>query len=98
MEAYCLRPEQFLRFVTLLTNDATFLLDEALHKMEEIHELERVRADAAQWGALTQEQQQVRRMASFAHHSAIPPCEHYSHTTPALRNRCAYRRASPRRL
>jgi ubiquitin conjugation factor E4 B len=55
--AECSNQALFLRFVTLLTNDATFLLDEAIHKLEEIHELEKLRENQAQWNALNPDQQ-----------------------------------------
>lgn len=50
--AQCHDRALMLRFVTLLTNDATYLLDEALTKLEQIHEVEVLHADAAAWGAL----------------------------------------------
>jgi ubiquitin conjugation factor E4 B len=55
----CNDHDLFLRFVTLLTNDATFLLDEAIHKLEEIHELEKAK-DSGEWRRLPQEQQQEK--------------------------------------
>ncbi len=56
----CRNTSLFLRFVTLLTNDATFLLDEAIHKLEEIHELEKMRESFAAWNALSEQQQEEK--------------------------------------
>lgn len=57
--------ELFLRFATLLTNDATDLLDEALRKLEEIHDLETLR-DSEQWATLSNAQKQEKQVISFS--------------------------------
>jgi hypothetical protein len=41
----------FVRFVNLLMNDTTYLLDESLRKLIEIHEIQTEMANTAQWNA-----------------------------------------------
>ena len=53
--------KEFTRFVNMLMNDTTFLLDEAMDALKRIHEVQEEMADGARWAALTQEQQQGRQ-------------------------------------
>jgi len=44
--------ENFVRFINLLLNDTTFLLDESLSKLAEIHSVQEKMKDEAAWNAL----------------------------------------------
>ncbi|KAK3819761.1 MAG: ubiquitin elongating factor core-domain-containing protein [Benniella sp.] len=57
------KSESFVRFVNLLMNDTTYLLDEGLTKLGEIHTIETEMNDKAAWGAQTQEYRQEREGA-----------------------------------
>jgi ubiquitin conjugation factor E4 B len=48
--------EDFVRFVNYLLNDTTFMLDESLSKLKQIHDLQQEMADKATWDAQTEEQ------------------------------------------
>jgi len=48
--------EDFVRFVNFLLNDTTFLMDEALGRLKQIHDLQQEMADKATWDAQTDEQ------------------------------------------
>ncbi|TPX46860.1 hypothetical protein SeMB42_g02682 [Synchytrium endobioticum] len=50
----------FVKFINLLMNDTTYLLDESLSKLAEIHQLQNAMADTATWEAQTQQQRQER--------------------------------------
>ncbi|KAL0120658.1 hypothetical protein PUN28_008383 [Cardiocondyla obscurior] len=53
--------KQFVKFINMLMNDTTFLLDESLESLKRIHEVQELMSDTANaWGALSQEQQQSR--------------------------------------
>ncbi|CAH1405610.1 unnamed protein product [Nezara viridula] len=52
--------KQFVKFINMLMNDTTFLLDESLESLKRIHETQELMADQAGWAALTTEQQQAR--------------------------------------
>ncbi|XP_014272947.1 ubiquitin conjugation factor E4 B isoform X2 [Halyomorpha halys] len=52
--------KQFVKFINMLMNDTTFLLDESLESLKRIHETQELMADQAGWSALTTEQQQSR--------------------------------------
>lgn len=51
---------QFVKFVNMLINDTTFLLDESLESLKRIHEIQEQMADTAAWTKLTDEVQQSR--------------------------------------
>ncbi|CAG5126106.1 unnamed protein product, partial [Candidula unifasciata] len=53
---------QFVRFVNMLMNDTTFLLDESLDCLKRIHEIQELMDNAAKWNALTKEQQQSKTL------------------------------------
>lgn len=54
--------QQFVKFVNMLMNDTTFLLDECLEYLKRIHEMQVLTLMApAEWSKLTPEQQQTRR-------------------------------------
>jgi len=52
--------KQFVRFVNMLMNDTTFLLDESLDCLKRIHEIQELQDDKAKWNALSKEQQQSK--------------------------------------
>ncbi|XP_014229412.1 ubiquitin conjugation factor E4 B [Trichogramma pretiosum] len=53
--------KQFVKFINMLMNDTTFLLDESLESLKRIHEVQELMSDQhAAWNALSQEQQQSR--------------------------------------
>lgn len=52
--------KQFVKFINMLMNDTTFLLDESLESLKRIHEVQELMSDEAGWSAFTQEQQQTR--------------------------------------
>jgi len=52
--------KQFVKFINMLMNDTTFLLDESLESLKRIHEVQELMGDTAAWADLGMEQQQVR--------------------------------------
>ncbi|XP_074108795.1 ubiquitination factor E4B [Cotesia typhae] len=52
--------KQFVKFINMLMNDTTFLLDESLESLKRIHEVQELMSDKASWSALSNEQQQSR--------------------------------------
>lgn len=52
---------QFVRFVNMLMNDTTFLLDECLEYLKRIHETQVLQMDETAWAALGNEMQQTRQ-------------------------------------
>ncbi|XP_018324068.1 ubiquitin conjugation factor E4 B isoform X2 [Agrilus planipennis] len=52
--------KQFVRFVNMLMNDTTFLLDESLESLKRIHEVQELITDEEGWSKLPSEQQQSR--------------------------------------
>lgn len=52
---------QFVRFVNMLINDTTFLLDESLDSLKRIHEAQELMQDPIEWNALPREQQVQRQ-------------------------------------
>ena len=46
--------KQFIRFINMMMNDTTFLLDESLSALTRIHEVQEDMADPAKWGAQNQ--------------------------------------------
>jgi len=53
--------KQFVRFVNMLINDTTFLLDESLDSLKRIHEAQELMEDTVEWAALPREQQVQRQ-------------------------------------
>lgn len=51
---------QFVKFVNMLMNDTTFLLDESLESLKRIHEVQELIKDETNWYKLPAEQQQSR--------------------------------------
>ncbi|KAJ8923221.1 hypothetical protein NQ315_001776, partial [Exocentrus adspersus] len=51
---------QFVKFVNMLMNDTTFLLDESLESLKRIHEVQELISDGIKWSKLPSEQQQSR--------------------------------------
>jgi ubiquitin conjugation factor E4 B len=49
-----------VKFINMLMNDTTFLLDEAMDALKRIHEVQEEMSDKTKWGQQTQEQQQSR--------------------------------------
>ena len=52
--------KQFVKFVNMLMNDTTFLLDESMDTLKSIHEIQEEMADRERWRAMPEEQQQSR--------------------------------------
>lgn len=52
--------KQFVKFINMLMNDTTFLLDESLESLKRIHEVQELMSDESGWSTLSQEQQQSR--------------------------------------
>ncbi|XP_068966391.1 ubiquitin conjugation factor E4 B [Bombus flavifrons] len=51
---------QFVKFINMLMNDTTFLLDESLESLKRIHEIQELMSDLKAWSALSREQQHSR--------------------------------------
>ncbi|CAH1109977.1 unnamed protein product [Psylliodes chrysocephalus] len=51
---------QFVKFVNMLMNDTTFLLDESLESLKRIHEVQELISDEEKWASLPSDQQQSR--------------------------------------
>ena len=47
---------EFIRFVNMLMNDTTFLLDEAISSLKRIHEIQEMKKSEEIWNQKTQEQ------------------------------------------
>merc|ERR1719431_2562124 len=52
--------KNFIKFINMMMNDTTFLLDESLDALKRIHEVQLVMADPVKWAAQNQEQQPSR--------------------------------------
>uniref|UniRef100_A0A0V0G5H1 Ubiquitin conjugation factor E4 B n=1 Tax=Triatoma dimidiata TaxID=72491 RepID=A0A0V0G5H1_TRIDM len=52
--------KQFVKFINMLMNDTTFLLDESLESLKRIHEVQEMMADQTKWFQLPTDQQQSR--------------------------------------
>ncbi|KAL1117669.1 hypothetical protein AAG570_003984 [Ranatra chinensis] len=52
--------KQFVKFINMLMNDTTFLLDESLESLKRIHEVQELMTDHAAWSQISTEQQQSR--------------------------------------
>ncbi|XP_044253730.1 ubiquitin conjugation factor E4 B [Tribolium madens] len=52
--------KQFVKFVNMLMNDTTFLLDESLESLKRIHEVQELISDEEKWSKMNSEQQQSR--------------------------------------
>ncbi|KAL1021148.1 hypothetical protein UPYG_G00009400 [Umbra pygmaea] len=53
--------KQFVRYINMLINDTTFLLDESLESLKRIHEVQEEMKCKEQWDQLPREQQQSRQ-------------------------------------
>ncbi|KAK3104970.1 hypothetical protein FSP39_014399 [Pinctada imbricata] len=53
--------KHFVKFVNMLMNDTTFLLDESLDCLKRIHEIQDAMENKAEWDKQTKEQQQSRQ-------------------------------------
>lgn len=51
---------QFVKFVNMLMNDTTFLLDECLENLKRIHLTQQIMSDIQNWSGMSAEQQQSR--------------------------------------
>ncbi|KAH9514139.1 Ubiquitin conjugation factor E4 B [Bulinus truncatus] len=52
--------KQFVRFINMLMNDTTYLLDESLDCLKRIHEVQELMDNTAKWNTLSKEQQQTK--------------------------------------
>ncbi|XP_026872129.2 ubiquitin conjugation factor E4 B isoform X1 [Electrophorus electricus] len=53
--------KQFVRYINMLINDTTFLLDESLESLKRIHEIQEEMKNKEQWDQLPREQQHSRQ-------------------------------------
>ncbi|XP_008264165.2 ubiquitin conjugation factor E4 B isoform X1 [Oryctolagus cuniculus] len=53
--------KQFVRYINMLINDTTFLLDESLESLKRIHEVQEEMRNKEQWEQLPRDQQQARQ-------------------------------------
>uniref|UniRef100_A0A2K5Q7F2 Ubiquitin conjugation factor E4 n=1 Tax=Cebus imitator TaxID=2715852 RepID=A0A2K5Q7F2_CEBIM len=53
--------KQFVRYINMLINDTTFLLDESLESLKRIHEVQEEMKNKEQWDQLPRDQQQARQ-------------------------------------
>nr|CAD7392943.1 unnamed protein product [Timema cristinae] len=53
--------KQFVKFINMLMNDTTFLLDESLESLKRIHEVQELMADTDTWTQTPRDQQQIRQ-------------------------------------
>ncbi|XP_049949366.1 ubiquitin conjugation factor E4 B [Schistocerca serialis cubense] len=53
--------KQFVKFVNMLMNDTTFLLDESLESLKRIHEVQELMSQAEAWSQVPHDQQQARQ-------------------------------------
>uniref|UniRef100_A0A8C5NH33 Ubiquitin conjugation factor E4 B n=1 Tax=Gouania willdenowi TaxID=441366 RepID=A0A8C5NH33_GOUWI len=53
--------KQFVRYINMLINDTTFLLDESLESLKRIHEVQEEMKNKEQWELLPRDQQQSRQ-------------------------------------
>uniref|UniRef100_A0A673US98 Ubiquitin conjugation factor E4 n=1 Tax=Suricata suricatta TaxID=37032 RepID=A0A673US98_SURSU len=53
--------KQFVRYINMLINDTTFLLDESLESLKRIHEVQEEMKNKDQWEQLPRDQQQARQ-------------------------------------
>uniref|UniRef100_A0A8D0C3Y3 Ubiquitin conjugation factor E4 B n=1 Tax=Salvator merianae TaxID=96440 RepID=A0A8D0C3Y3_SALMN len=53
--------KQFVRYINMLINDTTFLLDESLESLKRIHEVQEEMKNKEHWDLLPRDQQQVRQ-------------------------------------
>ena len=51
---------QFVKFINMLMNDTTFLLDESLESLKRIHEIQEAMEDRAAWDRQADEQRESR--------------------------------------
>ncbi|KAH7697203.1 U-box domain-containing protein [Aphelenchoides avenae] len=58
MAAAC--PPDFVRFINMVINDATFLLDESLAALKKIHDIEALMENQGEWNRLPQEERQMK--------------------------------------
>jgi len=52
--------KQFVKFINMLMNDTTFLLDESMDALKRIHEVQEEMSDTKKWAELSQETQQTK--------------------------------------
>jgi len=83
--------EGFVRFVNLLLNDTTYLLDEALIKLAEIHSYQLRMKDQETWHAMPQnERVEAERNLATAERMATTYMHLANETVNMVRNACAY--------
>lgn len=57
--------KQFVKFINMLMNDTTFLLDEAMDALKRIHEVQEEMADPVRWTADNTQEQQRNRLRNL---------------------------------
>ena len=50
----CRSGKQFVKFINMLMNDTTFLLDESMDTLKSIHEIQEEMADKERWALLSE--------------------------------------------
>lgn len=50
--SFCSSGKQFVRYINMLINDTTFLLDESLESLKRIHEIQEEMKNKEQWDQL----------------------------------------------
>ena len=55
--------DKFVRFVNLMINDVTYLMDESLSDLAKIHEIQQEMANAETWNAQSQQYRRERESA-----------------------------------
>lgn len=53
--------KEFIKFINMLMNDTTFLLDESMENLKRIHETQALMMNEEEWNKLSQEDQQSRQ-------------------------------------
>lgn len=56
--------QHFIRFVNMVINDATYLLDESLLALKKIHDIETLK-ESEEWSKLSAEERQMKEDALF---------------------------------
>jgi Ubiquitin elongating factor core len=83
------RRQVLMDFLKALLNDLSYLLDDALDRVADVAAINRMKADAARWDALTQEERRTNESFRASQASSFPrlspmPCTR-AHTTSPLR-------------
>lgn len=64
---------EITKMLTLLMNDVTFLIDEVIEKLTEIHKYQQKKSDPEQWNKLDKEQQHLEENKFLTHDRQLKP-------------------------